>query len=416
MSIQRSSSVEISLRTRKGYPVSSLFGYASGVERLLPSWFRLLLLCGAVLLLGAGCVRSPKTPTPPPPGGIYRSDDGGVTFAQKVLLQDGRTRLSGERAIPNLAGLSVRQVVVPPAVPNAVYVVAAEGVFRTTTAGEVWERLPLRVREPLSLSVHPSNPDILLLSGASTFQGRGKILKSLTGGRSWADVFTAPAGAEEVGAIVRRRRDVQTLVTVVAHDPTAPHFSLAGTNTGTLLASADGGVRWMTRNFFRQGITGLKFSPRVAGRVLIRLADGQLIRSENHGATVERARIARDAGELLGIGKKPEAVHTVLFEVQRSDGTEPILVGTEAGLYRSTDGGTSWAALPLPPTGSVDTPVTSLAQGADGTLWAVSGFVLFSSTDRGATWRASDTGLRENIRFVATDPVNPKRLYMFFAP
>lgn len=374
---------------------------------------RLLILSASLTLLGAGCVRQTPTAQPPPPGGIYRSDDGGVTFAQKVSLTSSRRELAQQRAPAHLARLSPRAVVAVAADPGTLYVAAAEGVFRTTTAGDAWERLPLNAREVFSISVHPGNPQILLAVGTSAFQeGRGKILKSLTAGESWAEVFTAPAGKGEFGTLVRRRQDVQTLVTVIAHDPRAPNVVLAGTNTGTLLASADGGVRWATRRSFRQGITGIEISPFVQGRVMIRLADGQLVRSEDLGTTVERVHLGNGAAEII---QESAAAHAVLFEVPRAGGNERILIGTEAGLYGSSDGGSSWTKLPLPPTGTVDTPVTSLALGADGTLWATSGFVLFSSVDGGATWRAADTQLKQPIRFVVTDPANPKRLYLFFA-
>lgn len=372
---------------------------------------------GVVILLGAGCVQNPEPRSSPPPGGIYRSDDGGVTFIQKVSLEQDRADFSKRRALRHLARLSPREVIVSKGAPDTLVVVAAEGVFRTTTAGETWERLPVRAREVFSVSAHPGNPQILLAAGVSAFQGdRGKILKSLTGGRSWTDVFTAPTGAGETGTLVRRRQEVKTLVTVIAHAPVAPHMVLAGTNTGVLLSSTDGGVRWTTRKSFRQGITGLELSPHVPGRVLIRLADGQLVRSADSGVTTERVRVGRDSDNPLGFVEKPEVVHAVLFETPRADGTESILVGTEAGLYRSRDGGATWTMLPLPPTGTVDTPVTSLARGADGALWATSGFVLFLSTDEGATWRTSDTAIAQSLRFVITDPANPKRLYVFFAP
>lgn len=343
-----------------------------------------------------------------PPGGVYRTDDGGVTFTQTVALADGT----------NLARARTREIAISPSAPATVVLVTDAGLFRTTTAGEQWVLLPLPAREVLSVSVHPRNADILVASVISRDpSGRGKMVKSLDGGRTWAEIFTAPAAEQEVGAIFRRRRQITTLLTTVAHDPTSPAVLVAGTNTGTLLGSPDGGIRWQTRQTFQQGITALKFSPALSGRLLIRLADGSLLRSADGGTTVERALVGRGSDQPLGFAPKPEVVHAVAF-VPPGEGRaeETIMVGTQAGLYRSADGGVTWEALSLPPTGSAETPVTSLARSPNGTLWAASGFVLFSSSDGGNTWRATSPPLKNQIRFVAADPVNPSRLYLVFEP
>lgn len=376
-----------------------------------------MILAGSVVLLGAGCVREPAAPPPPPPGGIYRSDDGGVTFAQKVArMRDpsGRRRKQEDR---HLARLTPRDVVVPRAEPDTLYVVAEEGVFRSTTAGDSWERLAIPARDVRSISVHPRNPRILLAAGTAIQGSRGKILKSLTAGATWSDIFTTPAGERESGTLFRRRLEVVTLTMVVAHDPGSPQVVFAGTNTGTFLVSFDGGVHWQTRNSFQQGITGLELSPTVPGRLFIRLADGRLIRSNDGGETVATSPVGRRLAEPSGLATalEPEAVHAVLFEPPTPEGIETTLVGTEEGLYRSLDGGETWKQLPFPPTGNVGIPLTSLARSSDGVLWATSGSVLFSSTDGGDTWRASDTLVQQPIRFVVADPINPKRLYLFFS-
>lgn len=377
---------------------------------------RLWVLAGAVAFLGVGCVREAAPPEPPPAGGIYRSDDGGITFTQKVTLVRRQLEIRGRDETPNLARLTPRQVIIPNTEPETLYVAAAEGVYRSTTAGDTWERLTVPAREVFSLSVHPRNPNILLSAGTSVFGARGKILKSLTRAVFWSDTFTAPTSAGETGTLVRRRRGIPTQITVVAHDPLAPQVVFAGTNTGVLLISTDGGVRWKTRNAFHQGITGLEISPTVPGRMLLRLADGQLVHSSDGGVTVTRSLIGKDTQKPFGLmaTEKPEVVHAVLFERPTNNGIETILAGTESGLFRSLNGGETWNQLPLPPSGIVDTPVMSLAQSADGRLWATSGFVLFSSADGGTTWRASDTIIPQQIRFVVTDPLNPQRLYIVF--
>lgn len=365
---------------------------------------RLAVLASALVLLGGGCAR--RDSEPPPPGGIYRSDDGGVSFTQVVTRADGG----------NLARIRPVDAAIAPPAPDRLLVVAEEGVFRSDDGGGTWTPLPIPARQTFSVSIHPRNPDVLFAAIESREpRGRGQIVKSVDGGRTWVDVFTAPTTEEEVGTIVRRRRPRATLVTAVAVNPAAPEEVFAGTSTGALLFSPDGGLRWQTRYAFATGISGLKVSSAEAGRILVRLADGQLARSGDGGATVEPVALGVPEGLATGFQPRGTPVYSVLFARPTERGA-PILLGTADGLFRSLDGGATLERLPLPPTGQADTPVRSLAESPDGTLWAASGFVLFSSTDGGQTWRSTDTPLRDTIRFVLTDPSRAARVYLVFRP
>lgn len=371
----------------------------------------LLALLGVVSLLGAGCVRE-SGPEAPPPGGIYRSDDRGVTFFQKVLLADGG----------NLSVVEPRHVEINRAAPDTLYLAAEQGLFRTTSAGDRWERLDIPASEIHGVSIHPRNPRILLAAGVAPAPNqRGKIWKSLDAGETWAEVFTAPPARAEIGAIFPRQREVRAVVVAVAHDAVSPEVVYAATSAGALLASADGGIHWQTRRSFQQGITGLRVSPSTGGLLFVRLTDGSVARSADGGRTAERVRLA-DAAERpeegpgltsLGFGEVPDPANAVLF-LKPAVGQAPILVGTQSALYRSEDGGVTWARLKFPSSATVRTPVRSMTAGSSGTLWATSGTVLLSSTDNGNTWRALDTPLAEEIRFVLADPVRPERIFLFF--
>lgn len=375
---------------------------------------RVFLLGGALALLGQGCVREPSaTPSPPPPGGIYRSDDGGVTFFQKVALADGT----------NLAGIQPRQVESVRQNPDVLYLAASEGLFRTASGGDQWERLSLAAQEISSISIHPRNSQILLAAGVEpSAPAEGKIWKSLDEGATWAEVFTVPAATTEVGSLFRIRREVRPVVTAVTHDARSPEVVYAGTSAGALLVSTDGGIHWQTRRSFQRGITGLKASPTAGNLLLIRLRDGSLVRSPDGGETWELVSLTRTPAQKdeslipasFGFGEPRDPANAVLF-LNAKEGRTPILVGTQSTLYRSEDDGQTWTRLKFPSSATVRTPVVSIAQSSNGRLWVSSGSVLFSSADDGNTWRALDTPLRINLRFVVADPARGSRLYLFFA-
>lgn len=375
---------------------------------------RLLVLAASLTLLGAGCVRQAPTTPAPPPGGVYRSDDHGVSFVQKVAVATGG----------NLARVTVREIVPIPQEPGSLLLLASEGVFQTTTAGDLWSRVTIPARQVLSMAVHPGNPRVLLAAVISAgANSRGQILKSLTGGDTWSEIFVAPVAEETRGIVVRRRREVPTLISTIVFDPAHPEIVLAGMSNGALAVSRDGGIRWQTLTAFPRGVSALKFSPRVPNHLFIRLTDGQLLRSSDGGKTAHPAPASRRAAQKTGgpatFGFLPEAsdvVHVILFLSPEPNGAETILAGTNTGLYRSADGGATWSVVPLPPTGGTgDIPVTSAAQSIDGTIWASSGFVLYESRDGGTTWRATEAPLPRPLRSVITDPVDADRLYLVFA-
>lgn len=385
-------------------------GHPSG-----PSWriVRLVALGASLALVGARCDRVPSTRDETqqiPRGGIYRSDDGGVTFRQVVLLSDGS----------NLALARPSQVVAVVAQPDYLYLVADEALFVTATASESWTRIATPLARVFSVSVHPRNPDILLVTGSTgDASPESKIIKSTDGGATWADVFIVPPAEEEVGTLVRRRRSVTPVVTSITHDPLAPEVVLAGTSSGALLASTDGGTTWQTRRAFHQGITGLKHSPRTKDLLFVRLADGGLARSTDGGRTADAVRLSRTPGEpsLFQLPTQNqdgvEAANAVEFAGASSSG-DVILVGTIAALYRSDDGGSAWTKLTFPTSGRVNVPISSVAASPDGMLWATAGAILFGSRDDGTTWRTFDTPITTPLRFVLADPTDPKRVYLFF--
>jgi len=370
---------------------------------------RFAVIAAGLALLGAGCAAEPALP---PPGGVYRSDDGGITFVQKVLVTTGRT----------LARAEFRQGEIVPRVPGTLFAVTDEGLYVTRDAGNSWSRTSLPASSVFTVSVHPRNPQILLAGGTGlTTRTAGSTFKSVDGGRAWTEVFQAPPAEEETGTIVRRRRSVPSVVTTIAHDPRTPEVVFAGTSTGALVVSDDGGIHWQRRASVQQGITGLKLSPTVSGRLVLRLTDGTLVRSADGGRTIDRIDVRRtgrngQSEELpSGFGTAVDQAQAVLFAAPAGS-TEPLFVGARSGLYRSDDGGVSWTQIRLPTSLQPSSPITHIAQSADGALWVAAGPVLLSSHDGGITWRSVTLpGLGLPLRFVLADPTEPKRLYLFFA-
>ena len=164
-------------------------------------------------------------------------------------------------------------------------------------------------------------------------------------------------------------------------------------------ASANGGTTWSllsTSGMVDLGLTGIQLVEGNFGVliVVVRTA-AKVYRSNDSGATwVERT---------TGL---PSAVQIVTLELSPDFRTSGVaLLGTRSnGVYRTADGGTSWASVGLSASGAINVFEFSTDYSADNTVFVgttTGGF--YKSTDNGATFAEKNTGLdRKNITAIST--------------
>lgn len=214
----------------------------------------------------------------------------------------------------------------------------------------------------LALAVDPVNSQNLLSANSE-----GSLLRSTNGGVSWTPVHSG-----------------KTPLTTITFNPYASGLVLVGTRGAGALASKDGGATWAS-------VTGLdRRTVRVFGFALALYAAGT-----DHGVFVSTdgfnwtpSGLSDRSISALAV----EAIHPPVKMVAGSDsqGSAGIL-----SLFQSNDGGTSWTqfnpaisgtiavrlvAGPLPPTGNVRPLVAGTNAG------------LFESTDNGGTFTALSGG------------------------
>ena len=192
-----------------------------------------------------------------------------------------------------------------------------------------------------------------------------------------------------------------TTVYSFAADPSTPSKVFA-LSVGGLLRSSDGGVHWTTVHS-RLEASGLIVGPPPSSSLYaINYQTGELVRSDDEGITWLSfpTNLAAD-DYVVSMAVDPTAVSTVY-------------IGTLTGLFRSADGGRTWAAT----AGMPATVVQALAfdPSSPSTIYAAtillsgrSGAV-FKSTDSGRNWAvAGTTGL--NLVALAVDPSRPTTIY-----
>jgi photosystem II stability/assembly factor-like uncharacterized protein len=351
-------------------------------------------------------------------GGLYKSADGGTTW---------RALTAGLPA--NLVQLNIA---IAPSAPERLYATVATndpgeyssaaglGVYRSDDAGEHWARITQDPRPALRIGggdlpvvrVDPADPDVVYSASIVT-------MKSVDGGRTWAALRGAPGGD-----------DYQNLWISPADSRVIALVADQGA-----VVTVNGGRTWSswfnqpTAQLYHVGITPT-FPYRVcsgqqeSGSACIasRGNDGQITARDWHPVgVIEYGYVAPDPLDpdvVYGAGRNEVSkYHWSTGQVQnvtpipvrggevRADRTEPLLFApldphtlyyAANVLYKTSDGGATWAAISpdltrpepgLPP--SVGALHTAAAAKQRGAIYALAA----SPLDRGTLWAGTDDGL-----------------------
>ena len=206
-----------------------------------------------------------------------------------------------------------------------------------------------------ALAVDPSNNQSLLAGNSA-----GAILRSPDGGTTWTQVHTGSAA-----------------LTTITYSPFTAGLVLAGTHSGGALVSRDGGLTWAPApGLERRTVRAFAFALTLA------------VAGTDHGVYTSEDGISWSPTTLTNRSINSLAVEAIHAPVHLVAGTDS---GSAAGLqlFQSNDAGANWApftppisgtfavkllAGPLPPTGNIRPLLVGTNAG------------LFQSTDNGATF------------------------------
>jgi photosystem II stability/assembly factor-like uncharacterized protein len=244
----------------------------------------------------------------------WQSHDGGKTWTRNVkgMIDDS-----------DIMGITVNQ-----ANPKLVYVNACSGIYRTTTAGENWTKvpgIPFSARRTYSLLPHPTEPNTIF---AGTSEG---LWRTKDGGKRWM-LLTSKT------TVIR---------SVVVH-PDKPKRVIIATDDYGVQISDDLGDTFTDANngFINRHILAFMADPTARGRIL-----ASVFHDSNGGSVFA----STDGGETWEPSSKGLGVHDVFAFHQSVQNPSVIYAGTNAGVYRSDDRGANWSLLGAQPV-KVETP------------------------------------------------------------
>jgi len=270
----------------------------------------------------------------------------------------------GGAGLPYAAG-RIAAFAVDPRDANVAYLGAAGGgIWKTTDGGQNWQ--PLTDDQPSlatgSIAIAPSNPDIVYVgtgednNSGDSYYGAG-VLKSTDGGATWTQLagpFVGPfsssrtsGGGARIAALAVHPMDPNTVLAAVDRFPPA---------ASGIYRTSDGGQTW---TLVQGGAVGTEVifnptDPTIAYAALGTSVGSTLngvykstdsgITWKASGGTIPNALPTLNLGR-IEIALAPSNPNILYVGIQNASSN---LFGTLLGMFKSTDGGQTWAPVLAP--------------------------------------------------------------------
>ena len=259
-------------------------------------------------------------------GGIWKTINHGTTF----------TPLFQREAV-----VSMGDIAVAPSDPRVLYAGTGEedtrnsispggGVYRSADGGQTWQYVGLRETQQIGrVVVHPRDPNTVYVAALGHAWGPNRergVYKTVDGGRSWALVKFVSERAGFVD-LAMDPTDPDVLWAASWERVRGPHFLRSGGPGSGLWRSGDAGRTWTE-------VRGGGFPAQAKGRIGLAIApsDARVMYAMIEADTLPNPR--RGPPE-----RAPEGEPTIGY-----GGTVPN-AKNQSGLYRSADGGRTWALM-----------------------------------------------------------------------
>jgi photosystem II stability/assembly factor-like uncharacterized protein len=244
----------------------------------------------------------------------WKTTDGGVTWSQ-----------TGYKAVGMIDDTDIMGICISPASPNLVFMNGCSGIYRSVNAGDKWFKIPgipFSARRTYALLTHPDNPNIIF---AGTSEG---LWRTKDGGKRWM-LLTSKT------VVIRA---------IVVH-PDKPSRVLIATDDFGVRISQNLGDDFVDANtgFFHRHI--LAIEPDVVER-------GRILASVFHDGNAGSVFASADGGENWMPSSRGLGPRDVFAFYQIPDNPNVVYAGTNNGVFRSNDRGTSWSFVGLESTKS----------------------------------------------------------------
>jgi photosystem II stability/assembly factor-like uncharacterized protein len=339
----------------------------------------------SISMLFSGCVTvktnsSSNNSTSAINGGVFKTINKGMTWAQKVLIPT----TSGKPG--NIAALDVASFVMDPSDNKAIYFGSVgQGMFYSYDGGDGWKS----VKSLGQGTVRSIAVDFNLKCSIYASIGN-KVFKSLDCARTWQTAYYD--------------NEVSATVDAIAVDPYNSSLVYIGVSRGDVLKSLDGGTSWQTIYRTKAKIKKIVIDPNDSKVIFAAMNDNGIFRTIDGGSEWKQIK---EPLNKLKIGVKINNLIMIKSEPAN------VYVATENGLARSSDRGETWENISiLPPENKAK--INDMAVNPNNTkeIYYVSDTTFFSSIDGGANWSTIKTPTARAGTLLLLDAKEPNVIYL----
>lgn len=316
-----------------------------------------------------------------PETGLFRSDDGGKTWAAKNTGEEGL----------DFAKQELFDLKVAPQNSAVLYAgVQGGGLWKSSDRGDTWQKPhdANRVLESNAdmyrIAIDPGNASRVYV--AAFQQNRGRVLKSEDAGQSFAEVYASPL--ERFG------------VFDIFVDGKGQVFIATG--AGEFLKSTDAGKSWRVVRRFADGLVRLFIDPVNASSFYLVSAKGKIFSSYDAGKTWQDIEPAFKPFANSGKNRK-------LF----LDSRGTMYVASDFGLLRSRNGGREWQPVPIIIPTRIGVSWFAPHPVNSDIFYATALASIYKTTDGGESWQAIRSPSANQVANLVIDPNNAEVMYSF---
>lgn len=343
---------------------------------------KIALILGVLALTGAGCFGSSKSTGND--GGVFKTVDGGTSFAQQTVITSAR----GAGSIGNT---DILTLTMDPEDNKTLYAgTAANGLIYSLDGAASWQQAResgLLEGSVTAVGVDPTDVCTVYVAKSQHLYKTTDCMRS----------FNADAYVETRSGVSISR---------IAVDWYDSKIVWIGLSNGDVMRSDDGAVTWQTSVAAKSDVTALLVDNADSRVVLVGTDGSGFFRTADSGATWTQIK---DGLKEFRNAAKVSALS------QTKDGTA-LLAATGYGLLKSSDFGVTWEALQLlTAAGQVTIRAAAIDPSNADIIAYAAGSTFYRSVDGGVKWTTSKISSARAPMALLPDPTDAETLYLAVA-